>query len=58
MTAYNSDSIAFTGCNLHTVVTDFHGRRLTSDVGILLLREVDKQLGLIDSIKDGPTAVT
>jgi hypothetical protein len=34
------------------VVADFLGGRLTSDAGILLLREVDRRLGLIDAIND------
>lgn len=32
------------------VLTDFDGGRLTSDAGLLLLREVDQQIGLLDAI--------
>ena len=32
------------------MVTDFSGGAITSDAGALLLREVDRKLGLIDSL--------
>lgn len=50
MTECSTDAIGFTGHHRRQVVADFKGGRLTSDAGIVLLREVDKQLGLIDSI--------
>ena len=34
------------------VEADFEGGRLTSDGGLLLLREVDRRLGLLDAIDD------
>lgn len=34
------------------VEADFNGGRLTSDAGLLLLREVDRKLGLIDQIDE------
>jgi len=46
----NTDGIDFTGHDRRKVIADFNGGRLTSDAGILLLREVDKQLGFVDSI--------
>src|SRR3954470_2830127 len=33
-----------------SVVADFHGGRLTSDAGALLLREVDDRIGLTDAL--------
>lgn len=52
MTECSTDAIEFTGHGRRQVVADFNGGRLTSDAGILLLREVDRQLGLIDSINE------
>lgn len=52
MTECSRAAIEFTGHDRRKVVTDFHGGRLSSDAGILLLREVDRQLGLIDSINE------
>jgi len=52
MTECSTDAIEFTGHGRRKVVADFNGGRLTSDAGILLLREVDRQLGLIDSINE------
>lgn len=52
MTECSTDAIQFTEHGRRRVVADFDGGRLTSDAGILLLREVDRQLGLIDSIND------
>jgi hypothetical protein len=34
------------------VVADFLGGRLTSDAGVLLLREVDQKIGLLEAIND------
>lgn len=52
MTECSKDAIGFTGHDRRKVIADFQGGRLTSDAGILLLREVDQQLGLIDSINE------
>ena len=52
MTECNRKSIEFTEQDRRKVVADFKGGRLTTDAGILLLREVDRRLGLIDSINE------
>jgi hypothetical protein len=52
MTECKSDAIEFTDAKRRKVVADFDGGRLTSDAGVILLREVDRQLGLIDKIND------
>jgi len=49
MTEYTQTTIPFSSLKTprHTKITaDFQGGRLTSDAGVLLLREVDKRLGL------------
>lgn len=50
MTECNKDAIRFSRLPRRQVVADFNGGRLTSDAGVLLLREVDRRLGLIDAI--------
>ena len=52
MTKCSTNAIQFTGHGRRKIVADFNGGRLTSDAGILLLREVDRQLGLVDSINE------
>lgn len=52
MTECITDAIEFTEHGRRKVVADFGGGRLTTDAGVLLLREVDRQLELIDSIND------
>ena len=52
MTECNSTPIGFAPVGRRQVVADFDGGRLTSDAGVLLLREVDRQIGLIDAIND------
>lgn len=52
MTECKSKSVHFTAAQRRQVVADFDGGRLTSDTGVLLLREVDRQIGLIDAIND------
>lgn len=52
MTECITDAVEFTRHARRKVVADFRGGRLTSDAGVLLLREVDRQLGLIDAVND------
>ena len=52
MTDCNAKPIRFTRLRRRQVVADFQGGRLTSDAGVLLLREVDRQIGLIDAINE------
>ena len=41
-----------TGVKRRQVVANFDGGRLTSDAGVVLLREVDRRIGLIDAINE------
>lgn len=50
MTECITETIDFSRIDRRQVTADFLGGRLTSDAGILLLREVDRQIGLIDAI--------
>ncbi len=50
MTECIRDRIDFTAVCRRRLVADFLGGRLTSDAGVLLLREVDRRLGLLDAI--------
>jgi len=52
VTECNSTPIRFAPVGRRQVVADFDGGRLTSDAGVLLRREVDRQVGLIDAIND------
>lgn len=52
MTECNSEPIVFAPVGRRQVVADFDGGRLTSDAGVLLLREVDRHIGLIDSVNE------
>ena len=52
MTECNSEAVRFTGVRRRNIVADFNGGRLTTDAGVLLLREVDRRIGLIDAIND------
>ena len=52
MTKCTSDSVTFSSVDRREVVADFLGGRLTSDAGILLLKEVDRKLGLLDAINE------
>ncbi len=52
MTECNTKSIAFSRVRRRQVIADFNGGRLTTDAGVLLLREVDRQIGLLDAIND------
>src|SRR6266700_7995001 len=50
MTDCNSQPITFSSFSRRNVVADFEGGAITSDAGALLLREVDRKLGLIDRL--------
>jgi hypothetical protein len=50
MTNCNTQPLLFSNLKNKKIQADFNGGSLTSDAGALLLREVDKHLGLIDDI--------
>ena len=50
MTECNSTMIPFSSVGRRPVLADFAGGSITSDSGALLLREVDRRLGLIDRL--------
>jgi hypothetical protein len=50
MTDCTTDGIGFQRLGRREVHVDFKGGRLTSDAGLLLLRQVDGRIGLIDAI--------
>src|SRR5210317_2205554 len=50
MTECTTEAIHFSAVKRRQVVADFSGGRLTTDAGVLLLREVDQRIGLIDGI--------
>lgn len=52
MTECTAKSMSFSRVGRREVVADFLGGRLTSDAGIVLLREVDRQIGLLDAVND------
>ena len=52
MTECITDPIDFASVSRKKIQADFNGGRLTSDAGTLLLREVDRYLGLIDQLND------
>lgn len=52
MTECNRTSIPFSSLGRKHVVADFAGGTLTSDAGGLLLREVDRRLGLTQALAD------
>ena len=52
MTERKSATIELTGVKRRQVVADFDGGRLTSDAGVVLLREVDRRIGLLDAINE------
>jgi len=52
MTHPTTSSLPFSRSGTRHIRADFAGGTLTSDAGALLLREADRQLGLIDAISD------
>jgi hypothetical protein len=52
MTDCTPRALPFSSVGKKKIQADFEGGRLTTDAGVLLLREVDKRLHLIDSIAD------
>jgi len=50
MTDCNKQPLLFSSLKNKKIQADFNGGSLTSDAGALLLREVDKHLGVIDAI--------
>ena len=50
MTECNASPITFSSLGRRKVQADFRGGRLTSDAGAMLLREVDRRIGLIDAM--------
>jgi hypothetical protein len=50
MTDCTTEPLLFASLKRQKIQTDFRGGRLTSDGGALLLREMDRSLGLIDAI--------
>ena len=50
MTHCNRETLDFSRLGSQAVVADFQGGRLTSDAGLLLLREVGQRLGLFDAL--------
>ena len=52
MTECNTKPIQFSRVKRRQVSADFKGGRLTTDAGVLLLREADQKIGLIGAIND------
>lgn len=52
MTECACDSILFLRVDRREVVADFLSGRLTSDAGIVLLREVDQRIGLLNTVNE------
>jgi Transposase DDE domain group 1 len=50
MTECSDDTLRFSRIGPKAVVADFNGGRLTTDAGVLLLREVGERLGLVDAL--------
>lgn len=64
MTQCNGKKLVLSRLGRRRVEADFSGGRLTSDAGLLLLREVDRRLGLLDAANEAipdprnPLAIT
>jgi len=50
MTDRNIETIRFASLGSRKIEADFAGGRITSDTGVLLLREIDRRTGLIDAL--------
>jgi len=50
MTDCTTEPLLFSSLKRKNIQADFHGGKLTSDGGALLLREMDRSLGLIDAL--------
>ncbi len=50
MTQCNGKSVTFSSLGRKKIQADFNGGQITSDAGLLLLREVDRRIGLMDAI--------
>ena len=52
MTDCTTQTLLFASLDRRQIVADFRGGDLTSDAGLLLLREVDRKIGLLDALND------
>ncbi len=50
MTNRSKDQLGFPGCKGRKVEADFSGGNVTSDAGVLLLRQADRRLGLTSAV--------
>src|SRR3954465_11861788 len=50
MTDCSRDSLTFSRLGAKAIVADFRGGRLPTDAGALLLRQVERRLGLFDAL--------
>jgi hypothetical protein len=50
MTECTTKTVEFSSIQRRKILADFNGGRITSDAGVLLLRQTDQILGLIDAI--------
>jgi hypothetical protein len=55
MTECNGLPLAFSGPGRKEIRTDFADGHLAGDAGALLLRQIDKRIGLIDALAACPT---
>ncbi|QDV34683.1 transposase [Tautonia plasticadhaerens] len=53
MTGCTAETLLFASLGRKSVVADFRGGRLTTDAGALLLRELERRLGLLDALDRG-----